>query len=148
MRKSNKLFNRIYEELEKSGIVSDVCAKLGVSRQTYYRWQKVDPKFFKRTTEAQELGVQFVNDIAKSNIISLIQRGDYKASTYWLNNRDYGFRKSLQHLKPRYEDAIIIPRPFDELRIKVIKDKQVPDDPEEDEVIIPKENTINDSEDS
>jgi len=147
MRKSKKLFNRIYEELEKSGIVSDVCAKLGVSRQTYYRWQKEDSDFLKKTTEAQELGVQFVNDIAKSNVISLIQRGDYKASAYWLNNRDYGFRKSLQHLKPPYGEAIVIPRPFDELQIKVITDKQVPDDPEQEEVI-PKENTIDDSEDS
>lgn len=96
MRKSKKLFKKIQEELEKTGLVSDVCAKVGISRQTFYRWQREDESFRNMCLESLQIGVEFINDIAKSNYINAIQGGDLKASGFWLTNRDYGFRKNKE----------------------------------------------------
>ena len=143
MRKSKKLIQKLLDELSTTGNSSDACAKVGISRQTFYRWQKEDTEFKEKTLEAIQVGTEFINDIAKSNIISLIQRGDYSASKFWLLNRDFGFRKSIQHIKkPIVVETNVEGLPLGGIDIRVVTEKQVPDDPEEEDEV--KENTTQD----
>ena len=40
MRKTQKLVDKLLEELERTGIPLTACSKVGVGRSTYYRWRQ------------------------------------------------------------------------------------------------------------
>jgi hypothetical protein len=84
------------EELRKTPIVSAVCNKIGISRQTVYRWFNEDPEFKAEYDECMSQGVNNINDLAESKLISTIDRGEPWAIKYWLesNNKKY-FRPRL-----------------------------------------------------
>lgn len=84
---------KIIKELETTPIVQIACKKVGISRQTYYRWIKEDPKFFSKVKEAMELGVSLVSDAAESNVLNGIKNGDAGFTKFWLSNRHHVYRK-------------------------------------------------------
>lgn len=83
--KIDKLF---LEELRKIPNISFACEKVGLSRQTIYRWRTEDPKFSKAIENAISSGINHVNDLAKSKLITSIQNGEFKPIKYWLDNND------------------------------------------------------------
>jgi len=92
-KRQKKAKSLLLEALVKTPVIQIVCAKTGVSRATYYRWNKEDPGFEKEAEEALEEGVKFVSDMAKSNIIKSIGEGNLASSKYWLENHDQVYRK-------------------------------------------------------
>jgi hypothetical protein len=79
------------EEIKKTPIVAAVCNKIGISRQTVYRWLKEDIKFKIPYDESLNQGINNINDLAESKLIGAIDRGEAWAIKYWLeiNNKKY-----------------------------------------------------------
>lgn len=93
MKKTNKIVEKILEELEKTPLVEFACRKVGISRNTFYRWMKEDPSFRKKVSESISLGTGVVNDMAVSNVFTGIQNKDLIMTKYWLDRRHPDFRK-------------------------------------------------------
>ncbi len=84
--KKSKLSNRFLEELALVPIVSSVCAKVGLARNTIYRWREEDLEFKKEMDKALAMGIDSGNDIAESRLIKAVQEGKPWAIRYWLDN--------------------------------------------------------------
>lgn len=93
MKKTKKLVNKLLEEIERTGIIEISCEKIGISRNTFYRWMKEDKRFLEQASEAIFLGTGRVSDIAVSNILAGIKEKDMKATMYWLSHRHPEFKR-------------------------------------------------------
>lgn len=93
MKKTRALTNKLIEELEKTPIIQVACDKVGISRNTFYRWMKEDEDFLARVSEAMSLGTGLVNDVAISNVFEGIKRKDPMYTKYWLDRKHPDFRK-------------------------------------------------------
>jgi hypothetical protein len=90
--------NKFLEQLERVPNVSLACEKVGLSRNTIYRWRGEDPDFAARMDEALVSGTESVNDLAESKLISHINNGHMRAIQYWLDNN------KKKYIKPRDKD--------------------------------------------
>lgn len=87
--------NLFIEQLERVPNVSLACEKVGIARNTVYRWCGEDPDFKARMDTALQSGVHSVNDLAESKLISHINNGNFRAIQYWLDNH------KKEYIKPR-----------------------------------------------
>lgn len=87
--------NKFLEQLERVPNVSLACEKVGLSRNTIYRWRAEDPGFSVRMDDALVSGTESVNDLAESKLISHINSGNLRAIQYWLDNN------KKNYIKPR-----------------------------------------------
>lgn len=87
----------LLEQLRTIPNVSLACEKVGLSRNTVYRWCREDPEFKARLDEALESGVESVNDLAESKLIANINSGSMRAIQYWLDNN----KKTYIRPKPK-----------------------------------------------
>jgi len=76
---------KILECLAESGNVSYACKRVGISRETYYRWRDVD-EFAVASDEAIRDGKEFVNDLAHTKLMQSIQEGYFPAVKFQLVN--------------------------------------------------------------
>ena len=100
------------EEIRTVPNISLACEKVGLSRNTVYRWCKEDPAFKVRLDEAINTGTESINDLAESKLISYIngvrtvdthghEQVDYRLSLralmYWLDSN----KKSYARPRPK-----------------------------------------------
>lgn len=87
----------LLEQLRKTPIVQIACEKVGVSRASFYRWRRDDPVFADEAENAVYMGVNLVNDLAESQLISGIRDKNMTAIIFWLKHRHraYGTRVDL-----------------------------------------------------
>lgn len=109
------------EELSKTPVVSAVCNKLNISRDTIYRWQKKDFEFKYRYEEVYKHGTNNVNDLAKSKMISKINDGDFQAAKFWLESRDPEFAKPRTYFLKQLEAK---EEKIDKITVEIIKNKE------------------------
>lgn len=83
------------EQLERIPNVSLACEQVGVARNTVYRWRNEDDEFAARMDAALASGIDSINDLAESKLVSHINGGSMRAIQYWLDNH----RK--EYIKPR-----------------------------------------------
>lgn len=93
MKKTKAILDRLIEEIEKTPIIQIACDKIGISRNTFYRWMKEDKEFLSRVSEAMSLGTGLVNDVAVSNVLEGIKKKDAMYTKYWLDRKHPDFRK-------------------------------------------------------
>lgn len=93
MKKTKVLINKLLVEIENTPLVQIACEKVGISRNTFYRWIKEDPELLERVNYALTLGKGRVNDIAVSNVLSGIKSKDVKYTMYWLDRNHPDFRR-------------------------------------------------------
>lgn len=120
--KRRKIERPFLDQLEKVPNISLACEKLGVSRNTVYRWCSEDPEFRKRIDEALLNGIESVNDLAESKLIANINSGSMRAIQYWLDNNKKAY------VKPRSKDYWGNPNvspPITEIHIHEISAEQV-----------------------
>ena len=91
--KKDKHKDLFLRELEKTPIVQVACDRIGISRNSVYRWRKEDLLFSKRMEESLEIGTDLVNDVAESNILTGIKNGDSIHTRYWLSHRHKNYRR-------------------------------------------------------
>ncbi len=94
--KKSKVWKQLLEELERTPIVQVACEKVGISRQTYYRWAK-DESMFSEIRQALLRGIDLVNDVAESNVLAGIKGKDPGYTKYWLSHRHEAYKKPFRH---------------------------------------------------
>ncbi|MFA6077310.1 MAG: hypothetical protein WC735_04535 [Candidatus Paceibacterota bacterium] len=85
--------NAFLEQIKTIPNISLACEKIGLSRNTIYRWCKEDPDFKNRLDEALGNGTESVNDLAESKLITLINSGNMQAIKYWLDNNKKNYMR-------------------------------------------------------
>lgn len=83
---------KLLEALKEMPIVQVACKRSGVSRATYYRWRTEDREFLRQSNDALAQGIDFINDMSESQLITLIKEKKMPAIAVWLkhNNVRYG----------------------------------------------------------
>ena len=86
----------LIEQIKKTPVIQVACEKVGVSRATYYRWKKNDPKFAEKADIALNEGSQMINDMAESQLISAIKEGNLTGIIFWLKNHHKQYSPKLE----------------------------------------------------
>lgn len=118
--KSNKVRQELMRELEKHANVSVACNNVGISRQTFYRWRKLDEKFSEQIDEAVDMGRRSVNDLAESKLVEKIKEGSLPAVKYWLGNN------KPNYMKPRTRVVLANDLRSEEVEVDVPVSKKEP----------------------
>ena len=118
--KKTKMKKIFLEELSKTPIVSAVCNKISISRQTVYRWQREDFEFKYKYEDVYKQGTSNINDLAKSKLISKINEGDMQSIKFWLDSRDLEFAKPRTYYLKQIEAK---EEKIDKITVEIIKSK-------------------------
>mgnify|MGYP001596939324 CR=1 FL=1 len=87
----------VLEQLIKTPIVEVACSKAGIGKTSFYEWKNADLEFAKAVNEAMKVGIDFISDIAESQLINLIKKGDFRSVAYWLkHNRNERYGEKIQ----------------------------------------------------
>lgn len=95
--KTEKNKREMVAELQKMPIVQVACERVGVSRAAYYKWRLDDAPFARAADRALEASKFRVNDMARSQLLRLIQSGNLTAIIFWLKNNDPAFSNRVTH---------------------------------------------------
>jgi hypothetical protein len=97
---------RILGHLKTIPIIEVACKKASVARATYYRWRNEDPEFLRLSEEALQDGIDMINDMTESQLISLIKEKKFQAVAMWLRHNHPRFllkEKENSFLKTKRE---------------------------------------------
>jgi len=107
--KKNKVQNQFFEELMKIPIIQVACEKIGVSRNSVYRWRKEDKKFAQKMDTAMSEGVAFVNDMSESQLLTMIKEKNWSAISFWLKHRNNNYKDKIE-ITTKEEDEDLTPQ--------------------------------------
>lgn len=96
----------LLEQFKKTPIVQIACQKTGIARATYYRFRKSDSEFAKQADDALHEGVSLINDLAESQLLSLIRDRNLGSVVFWLKSHHPSYAEKLEvtgRLKHDYE---------------------------------------------
>lgn len=96
-KKAQESKKDILEQLSKTPVIIAAIQASGVGRSTYYKWRKEDLDFEKSADDAIKEGRKFVNDIAISKLMQLINDGCLTAIIFWLKNNHTWFAEKIRH---------------------------------------------------
>lgn len=91
----NETREKFLSELERTGLIAYACRISGISRATVYRWRDDDKQFAKRLDKALTLGRDDWCDVAESQLLKAVKRGEMPAIRYLLDSN------SDRYYKPR-----------------------------------------------
>ena len=91
--KQQKQKNELLCILIKTPIVRYACQKVGVGHTTFYRWKQEDPEFLKKSREVLRYGVQNINDLAESKLLSMITEKNITAIIFWLRHHKQAYAR-------------------------------------------------------
>jgi len=94
--RQDKLKVALLEQIKRTPIKEVSCSKTGISRTTLYRWIKMSNKFAGEIEAALNEGREFINDLAESQVITLIQQGDIAAVRLWLQHNSARYANKLE----------------------------------------------------
>lgn len=128
--KKPRLAQKFLEELSKVGVVSLACERVGLSRQTVYRWKEEDIHFRNSFDEAIRMGVSAMTDLAETKLYSNVNKGNQRAIEYVLNRRKKEFfptKPEVQKTDPEYKGVttFTIIRPPEKTEIEKAVNKRL-----------------------
>lgn len=91
---------RLVEALKEMPIIQIACKKAGVSRATYYRWRKEDKEFLRNSENSLAHGIEFINDMGESQLITLIREKKMPAISLWLKHNHKRYGSKTQNYNP------------------------------------------------
>lgn len=94
--RQNTIRQALIAQLERTPIIELACDKVGVSRTTFYRWIHSSKEFTKAVEKSMTTGREFINDLAESQVISLIKQGEIKAIRLWLAHNSNRYANKLE----------------------------------------------------
>lgn len=94
--KKDKVKDAFLTQLKKIPIVQVACEKVGISRNSVYRWKQEDEQFRKDMETALAEGEELVNDMSESQLLSLIREKNWNAISFWLRKRSPRFRDRVE----------------------------------------------------
>ncbi|MCW1930104.1 MAG: hypothetical protein KIH62_002190 [Candidatus Kerfeldbacteria bacterium] len=86
----------LLDMLKKTPIIQLACQKADVGRATYYRWLKEDHIFAEAAQTALTTGVNLVNDMAESQLISAIKDKRMPAIIFWLKHHHSAYATRVE----------------------------------------------------
>lgn len=95
MKKDRKK-DEFLKQIRRIPIIQVCCEKIGISRNTVYRWKKEDEKFSIAMAEALVEGEELVNDMSESQLLTLIKEKSWSAISFWLRHRNPKFRERVE----------------------------------------------------
>jgi glutaredoxin 2 len=104
--KKNKLQDKFFEELRKIPIVQVAAERTDISRNSIYRWKKEDPFFEKEMDKAMSEGVDFVNDMSESQLLTMIKEKNWSAISFWLKHRNDNYKNKLEVTTKEYDEEL------------------------------------------
>jgi hypothetical protein len=104
---------KFLKELEKSGNVYFAAYKVGISRDSHYRWKKEDPEYCKLATLAEKRGRENNCDVAEHALMILVKDQDLSAIKYLLsrNSPRYKSQKTSKVVIEHRTTAKMLPVP-------------------------------------
>ena len=125
----------LVEALKEMPIVRVACKRAGVSRATYYRWRNEDKKFLQECYGAISIGIEAINEMSDSQLITLIGEKSLQAIKWWQqhNHERYGAKarpnpaaeifEGLEPDDPKFQKISDITKRYeDELREELVKE--------------------------
>ena len=107
--KKHRLKKKILESIQEMPIVEIMCKKLGVSRNTYYRWLKEDPVFKEEAKEALSQGEERIHDMAESVLFEGVRNKDMDCVKFWLTRRNEKY-KTNYFKQDTHSNAVVYDR--------------------------------------
>ncbi len=80
--------------VEKFLTIKSACSRVGLSRQTIYRWMKDDKTFAHDVKEAIKDAVLELNDECEDRVIAKIRNDDANMIKFWLRYRHPDYKQS------------------------------------------------------
>jgi hypothetical protein len=90
------------ECLTKTCNKSLCCEKIGISRQSVYRWEAKDPRFRYEVEEALQMGTDHICDIAENTLVKKAREGNIQAAKIILENNKKAYRKPREQTPPEF----------------------------------------------
>jgi|GEM_PF-1987780 len=106
MRKNKRTVKTLLAELEKTGIASNACSKLGIARSTYYRWYNDDIEFRMAADMAIEAGRANMIDFAESKLVQNVNEGSQRAVEFYLKHNDTRYRSMYGRELQEFKDIL------------------------------------------
>ncbi len=100
--------HQFLEELKKVPIVQVAAEKTNVSRNSVYKWRKVDTDFAVKMDEALKEGEDLVNDISESQLLTMIKDKEWSAISFWLRHRNPKYKERME-ITTKIEDTSLTP---------------------------------------
>ena len=75
----------LLEEVRKMPVVSVACERAKIGRTTCHRWIKEDQAFAGAMDDAKRQGDQLMDDMGKSQLLSLVKDKKFEAVKYYLD---------------------------------------------------------------
>ncbi|MFA7254068.1 MAG: hypothetical protein WC107_05960 [Patescibacteria group bacterium] len=91
-----KTQEQIIEQLKRTPIIEVTCNRVGVGRNSYYRWRRESKKFTEKCDRAIQEGCLLINDLAESTLITAMKEQNLTACMYWLNHRHDSYKNKLE----------------------------------------------------
>lgn len=104
--KKDKAQAPFLEQLKRIPIVQVACEKVGVSRNSVYRWRSEDPDFAKLMDEAIEIGDAIINDLGESQLLTLMKEKNWHAISFWLRKRNPRFKDRIEVAVSEKQDEL------------------------------------------
>lgn len=96
--KTEKQKKALVDQLRRTPIVQVSCERTGIGRATYYQWRKSDRVFARAADKAIQAGEFFINDLAESKLITMIQNGNLTAIIFWLKHNHPKYAVTTRHI--------------------------------------------------
>jgi hypothetical protein len=90
-QRQEKIKKSLVDIFKEMPIIEVAVKRANISRDTYYRWRQDDKEFFQQSQDAISQGIEFINDMSESQLITLIKEKKMPAIALW-----------LRHNNPRY----------------------------------------------
>lgn len=115
--KKDKKKDEFLEELKRIPIVAVATEKVGISRNSVYRWRKEDKDFYDAMGEALQEGEELINDMSESQLLTMIKEKNWSAIRFWLSHRNPKFKDKLE-VTAKLEDKEIELSPEQEVIVR------------------------------
>lgn len=107
--KKKKVKQEFIKQLKLVPIVQVACERVGISRNSIYRWRRDDEVFAEAWEEALAEGEALVNDMTESQLLTLIKEKNWSAISFWLRHRNPRFRDKLEVTTKNASDGTLTP---------------------------------------
>jgi len=94
--KKSKTKDLFLEQLKKVPIIQISAEKVGLSRNSIYRWRNTDEKFADDMDQALQEGEDFINDMSEGQLLNLIKEKSWPALAFWLKHRNPKFKEKVE----------------------------------------------------
>jgi hypothetical protein len=103
------LKKELLEYVSENGLIQIACRKVGICRQTYYRWRAADKSFARKADIAIRRGQEVGCDMAESVIFGKMAEKDIGAAKFYLVNNEPRYmtpaKNHERRTQQRKEDA-------------------------------------------